>query len=121
MARFRRSAEAHTGQRFPDYPALHRWSVDHSADFWSLYADFAGIRFTDPPVQVKGPDRMPGTRWFRGATLNYAEHLLRRRDDKLALVYRTESRPDPPPDLRRATHPGRPLRQRPPPPGHPTR
>ncbi len=91
MARFWRAAEAHTGRRFPDYPALHRWSVDHSADFWSLYADFADIRFADPPVEVKGPDRMPGTRWFRGATLNYAEHLLRRRDDKLALVYRTES------------------------------
>ncbi len=91
MARFWRAAESHTGLRFPDYPALHRWSVDHSADFWSFYADFAGIRFTDPPVEVKGPDRMPGTTWFRGATLNYAEHLLRRRDDKLALVYLTES------------------------------
>ena len=91
MARFWRAAEAHTGQRFADYAALHRWSVEHSADFWSFYADFAGIRFTNPPVEIKGPDRMPGTQWFRGATLNYAEHLLRRRDDKLALVYRTES------------------------------
>ena len=91
MARFWRTAEAHTGHRFADYAALHRWSVEHSADFWSFYADVAGIRFTDPPVEVKGPDRMPGTQWFRGATLNYAEHLLRRRDDKLALVYRTES------------------------------
>ena len=91
MARFWRAAESHTGHRFPDYAALHRWSVEHSADFWSFYADFAGIQFTDPPVEVKGPDRMPGTTWFRGATLNYSEHLLRRRDDKLALVYRTES------------------------------
>ena len=91
MARFWRAAESHTGHHFPDYAALHRWSVEHSADFWSFYADFAGIRFTAPPIEVKGPDRMPGTRWFRGATLNYAEHLLRRRDEKLALVYRTES------------------------------
>jgi len=91
MARFRRAAEAHTGRRFPDYAALHRWSVEHGADFWSFYADFAGIRFTDPPVEVKGPDRMPGTEWFRGATLNYAEHMLRRNDDMLALIFRTES------------------------------
>ncbi|MYD92285.1 MAG: acetoacetate--CoA ligase [Chloroflexi bacterium] len=91
MARFWRAAEAHTGRRFADYAALHRWSVEHSADFWSFYADFAGVRFTDPPVEVKGPDRMPGTEWFRGATLNYAEHMLRRNDDKLALIYRTES------------------------------
>ena len=91
LARFWRAAEAHTGQRFADYAALHRWSVERSAGFWSFYADFAGVRFTDPPTEVKGPDRMPGTEWFRGATLNYAEHLLRRRDDKLALVSRTES------------------------------
>ena len=91
LARFWRAAEAHTGQRFADYAALHRWSVERSADFWAFYADFAGIRFADPPVEVKGPDRMPGTEWFRGATLNYAEHLLRRRDDKVALIYRTES------------------------------
>ncbi len=91
LARFWRAAEAHTGQSFADYAALHRWSVERSADFWSFYADFAGVRFTEPPVEVKGPDRMPGTEWFRGATLNYAEHLLRRRDDKVALVYRTES------------------------------
>ena len=91
LARFWRAAEAHTGQRFAEYAALHRWSVERSADFWSFYADFAGVRFTDPPIEVKGPDRMPGTEWFRGATLNYAEHLLRRRDDKVALVSRTES------------------------------
>ena len=91
MARFWRAAEAHTGQRFADYAALHRWSVEHSAEFWSFYADFAGIRFTDPPLEIKGPDRMPGTQWFRGATLNYAEHMLRRNDDKVALIYRTES------------------------------
>ena len=91
LARFWHAAEAHTGQTFADYAALHRWSVERSADFWSFYADFAGVRFTDPPIEVKGPDRMPGTVWFRGATLNYAEHLLRRRDDKVALVSRTES------------------------------
>ncbi|MDE2767965.1 MAG: acetoacetate--CoA ligase [Chloroflexota bacterium] len=91
MARFWRAAEAHTGQRFADYAALHRWSVEYSADFWSFYADFAGVHFTDPPVEIKGPDRMPGTEWFRGATLNYAEHMLRRSDDKVALIHRTES------------------------------
>ena len=91
MARFWRTAEAHTGQRFADYAALHRWSVERSADFWSFYANFADVRFTDTPAEIKGPDRMPGTEWFRGATLNYAEHMLRRNDDKVALIYRTEA------------------------------
>ena len=91
MARFWRAAEVYSGRRFADYAELHRWSVTYSADFWSLYADFANVRFTDSPVEVKGPDRMPGTEWFRGATLNYAEHLLRRKDDKVALIFHTES------------------------------
>ncbi len=91
MARFWRRAEAHTGKRFADYAALHRWSVDHAADFWGLYARVAGLRFSQAPVEVQGPNRMPGAEWFRGARLNYAEHLLRRRDDKVALIACTES------------------------------
>jgi len=36
---------------------------------------------------------MPGARWFPGATLNYAEHALRRRDDHPAVVAHVEGRP----------------------------
>ena len=84
-------AEAQSGQSFLDYATLHKWSVEHSADFWSLCAQFTGIRFSTTPVQIKGPDKMPGTRWFEGAYLNFAEHLLRRSDQQIALAYRTET------------------------------
>jgi acetoacetyl-CoA synthetase len=36
--------------------------------------------------------KMPGARWFTGARLNFAENLLRYRDDRLALVFRGEDR-----------------------------
>ena len=77
-------AEAQSGQSFLDYATLHKWSVEHSADFWSLCAQFTGIRFSKNPVQIKGPDKMPGTQWFEGAYLNFAEHLLRRSDQQIA-------------------------------------
>ena len=36
---------------------------------------------------------MPGARWFSGARLNYAQNLLRFRDDKVALIFKGEGQP----------------------------
>ena len=91
LTRFWRLAERRAGHRFADYAALHDWSVECAAEFWSLYAEFAGICFDQPPVETKGPDRMPGTVWFRGATLNYTENVLRGADERVALLARTEA------------------------------
>ncbi len=43
--------------------------------------------FHDQPdaVLIEGA-QMPSAQWFPGATLNFAEHLLRRRDDAVAVV-----------------------------------
>ena len=70
-----------------DYAALHRWSIDSRAEFWSRVWDFCdviGDRGEGPPL-VDG-DRFPGSRWFPGARLNYAENLLWRSDDAVAVV-----------------------------------
>ena len=37
-------------------------------------------------VPVKDLDRFPGATWFDGARLNYAENLLRFRDERTALI-----------------------------------
>ncbi|HVH16214.1 MAG TPA: acetoacetate--CoA ligase [Candidatus Angelobacter sp.] len=73
------------------YPQLHRWSVDKVADFWSAVWDFTGIiasRRFEKVVDDLG--KFPGANWFPGARLNFAENLLRRRDDGVALVSRSE-------------------------------
>jgi acetoacetyl-CoA synthetase len=69
------------------YDVLHRWSVERRADFWESLWDFASIVGDkgDPPY-LKDAERLPGSKWFPGARLNYAENLLRRRDGHLALV-----------------------------------
>ncbi len=85
-----------SGQRlerdFPDYQSLYSWSLEAPASFWSLFAEYADIRFhqSADEVLVDG-DRMPGARWFAGARLNFAENLLRRRDDHPAIIFRDES------------------------------
>ncbi len=75
-----------------DYAALYRWSIDEPADFWTELAHFADIRakWGDGPAIV-GPERMPGAKWFPTATLNFAENLLRYRDEREALVFVNES------------------------------
>ena len=73
------------------YPSLYDWSIADREAFWSLVADHFHIDFHHPPRATLDEDVMPGARWFPGATLNYAEHLLRHRDsDKPALIFRGE-------------------------------
>ncbi|MEB0046658.1 MULTISPECIES: acetoacetate--CoA ligase [unclassified Pseudomonas] len=70
-----------------DYPALHQWSIDHRQVFWQAIVDFFEIRFHAQPSTVlhEGP-QMPSAQWFPGATLNFAEHLLLRRDEAVAVI-----------------------------------
>ena len=60
-----------------DYAALHRWSVTDLEAFWRAVTEFFDVRFATEPTAVLADPRMPGARWFPGATLNYAEHALR--------------------------------------------
>ncbi|HJR16362.1 MAG TPA: AMP-binding protein, partial [Gemmatimonadales bacterium] len=100
---------AHIQQRKParsdgvvDYASLYRWSVDSPDAFWPEVWRFCGVvadeRSGQQPWEqvVLGLDRMAppdddrGPRWFIGASLNFAENLLRYRDDRPALVFWNE-------------------------------
>ena len=94
FAAFARRPASPTGISFghADYAELHRWSVDHPAEFWSLLWDFAEVRGTKGRRILADGDRMPGAQWFPDARLNYAQNLLRRRDEGTALVFRGEEK-----------------------------
>lgn len=59
-----------------DYAALHAWSVEHPDEFWSAAADFLGVQFHQAPDAVLESTGVEQARWFPGATMNYAEHVL---------------------------------------------
>ena len=84
-------ARGRWGVSLAGYDELHRWSVAEKEKFWRSVWRFGGVVGDGPGerVLVDG-DRMPGARWFPDARLNYAENLLRRRDDAPALVFRGE-------------------------------
>ncbi|WP_276486703.1 acetoacetate--CoA ligase [Ectopseudomonas mendocina] len=87
MDALRRFVNERHGLQLANYPDLHAWSVENREAFWQAIVDFFEIRFHTPGECVlrEGP-AMPDAQWFPGATLNFAEHLLRRRDGHPALV-----------------------------------
>ncbi|PAU65435.1 acetoacetate--CoA ligase [Pseudomonas sp. PIC25] len=87
MEAFRHFVNQRHALALDDYPTLHAWSIEDRPAFWQAIVDFFDVRFQQPPRSVleEGPT-MPSAHWFPGATLNFAEHLLRRRDDHPALV-----------------------------------
>ena len=97
ITRFAAFVRERHGVDAPDYPALHAWSVAEPAAFWDSVWEHCGVVAaakggTVPADSVADADadRMPGARWFPDARLNFAENLLRRRDDGPAIVFRGE-------------------------------
>ncbi len=93
IARYLQWLTEHRGRHFADYDELWRWSVTDLEGFWSSLWEFFRIRAHASPVRALEDPRMPGARWFPGATLNYAEHTLSRRDDHPAVIAHSEGRP----------------------------
>ena len=94
--------EALTAAGVLDYDRLYAWSIERPEEFWPGVWRFCGVIAQDVEpekawdvVLIGGdrmapPDPVEGPRWFLGARLNFAENLLRFRDDREALVSWTE-------------------------------
>ena len=94
MMRFMTEVNQRFNLSLSDYHQLWQWSVDNIPEFWAMFWEFADIIASKSYDQVvDDPTRMPGTRWFPGAELNFAENLLRHRDDHLALIFKGEGQP----------------------------
>ncbi len=78
---------------FQDYSELWEWSVNDIGDFWASIWDFVKIVYSKGYDEViDNPNKMPGARWFEGAKINFAENLLRFRDDNNAIISFSEHR-----------------------------
>jgi acetoacetyl-CoA synthetase len=91
MYRFMQGVNQTHGTNCTDYNALYQWSVENIEAFWAEMWRFAGTKASKEYQRViDDPTRMPGAHWFTGSRLNFAENLLRYRDDKTALIFRGE-------------------------------
>lgn len=92
MTEFTNYVNDHYQLSLQNYKELHTWSVQNITDFWQTFWDYSKIIHTGKIVSVVDDDsKMPGAKWFSGIKLNFAENLLRYRDDKIALIFKGES------------------------------
>lgn len=69
------------------YDELHAFSVQKPALFWQSLANYFKIPFDTPPKTIlNNYNSMLDARWFEGASFNFAQQLLSRKDDKLAII-----------------------------------
>lgn len=87
VTQFARYCVHRHGLKLNTYPEFYRWTCDRSEDFWSALWDWGGVRGRKGDRILVDGRRMPGAKWFPQARLNFAENLLRRREDSDALVF----------------------------------
>ena len=93
MYRFMQDVNGRLGTSFNDYDALYQWSVENIEAFWAEMWRFAGIKSSqDYDAVVDDLGKFPGAEWFPGSRLNFAENLLRYRDERTALIFRGEDK-----------------------------
>ncbi|CCK78843.1 acetoacetate--CoA ligase [Desulfobacula toluolica] len=92
MYRFMKLVNEKFNTNLTDYPSLWEWSVDNLEDFWSTTWDFIDIKASRLYEKaIDDPTKMPGANFFVNSKLNFAENLLRFRNDNIALIFKGEN------------------------------
>lgn len=87
LAHFERWLRDTKNLHFNSYNELWKWSTDDVAVFWECLWEYFEIISHSEYSQVFSSNTMPGTRWFEGATLNYAEHIFRKKSASNPALY----------------------------------
>ena len=75
------------------YSHLYIWSIENIQDFWATLWDYGGIISSRGYAKVVDDlNKFFGVNWFIGAQLNFAENLLRYKDDHIAFIFRGETK-----------------------------
>ena len=93
MTRFMNFVNGEYGKSFTEYSELYDWSVDMIEEFWEAVWKYSDIIHSTEYDFILDKRKMPGAKWFSGSKLNFAQNLLRFRDDKIALISHRENSP----------------------------
>jgi len=92
IARFIEYVNKKQRKKFGSYFDLYQWSIDQIPEFWARLWEFLDIKASRGYTQVVDDlSKFPGANWFPGAKLNFAENLLRYRDNQLAFIFKGET------------------------------
>lgn len=88
LAAYRRYIQETYGVETCTMQELHTWSIQNIEAFWQSVWDFCGVIASQKATKVFWPGKtMRESQFFADARLNYAQNLLRRRDETLALIF----------------------------------
>ena len=80
------------GENLTSYSDLHQWSIKNISTFWEEIWRYCGIQYSVNFSNVIDDDsRMPGAKWFKDSRLNFAENLLKYRDNRTAISFKSEN------------------------------
>lgn len=92
MTRFIQFINTKYKQNIKTYNNLYEWSIGNIPAFWETMSEFGEVIFSKTYDRVLiNQEDMLQTEWFLGAKLNFAENLLRFRDDRIAIVFKSET------------------------------
>ena len=78
---------AKDGHQMAHYQDLYDFSIRLPQLFWRYVWEFGSFVEEQPFTKVlENPTKMPGANWFVGSRFNFAQNLLKCRDDKRAIV-----------------------------------
>ena len=88
---------SHINEKFlleiDQYDQLYEWSINNPSIFWDNISKFCDINFSHQPNNIlERHESFIGSKWFEGATLNFAENLLKHKNDSLAIEYFCEDK-----------------------------
>lgn len=91
LTRYMAWLQEHKGLHVEDYQSLWEWSVEDLESFWESIWQYADIQYSGIYHRVMTDVSMPGTSWFSGTQLNYAEHIFRKATaDRPAILFQQE-------------------------------
>lgn len=80
-------------QSFDDFFELYDWSIADSATFWDAILHFFEVIVHEKRHEIiENKEDMFNARWFPGVKLNFAENLLKFRDNHQALIFYGEDK-----------------------------
>jgi len=89
---FLKEVEQENSLSLQKYQSLWKWSIEHKEDFWSKLWDFCSVIGDKGEEVFKSAEKMQDCEFFPDSKINFAENLLRRRDDEVALVFKGEDK-----------------------------
>ena len=94
MSAFMKYVPKYFNRKIDTYDELYKWSVNETEEFWKSIWEVSGVIHSRKFKKILSSDQMPGAKWFEGAKLNFAENLLRYKDNRVAIISSREDQPN---------------------------